>query len=238
MGDVIQPPRGGLRGERDQQAYADGKFALKGALPAARPKSGRVTWAGGGTLTRPLRSADASYRALARDRGGADGSYGLTVTGAELGQMKIATSRGPAMVPGWLFTLDGYDTPLKQSAAVASALPRPPIRRAVDVPGLPLDRLTRISADGRSVTVVALHGVCDDGPLVDVRETSGSVVLTASVEDDAKDRGLCTAQGKLEQVTVELARPVGDRVLLDGITGRPVPFKPRYGPSPSWSQLD
>ncbi|GGX85199.1 hypothetical protein GCM10010358_44100 [Streptomyces minutiscleroticus] len=35
-----------------------------------------------------------------------------------------------------------------------------------------------------------------------------------------------------ETVTVGLDRPVGDRVLLDASTGRPVPYREAYGPSP------
>ncbi|MFF2847453.1 hypothetical protein ACFVT5_14100 [Streptomyces sp. NPDC058001] len=232
VGEVMQLPQGGLRGKNDKHAYEDQSFVLQGTLPATRPKNGRVAWAGGGSLTRPLLAADESYETLAG--GHVDGKPHLTVTGAKLGEMRVATSRGPAVVPAWLFTLDGYDSPLKQAAVMPSKLPRPPIKRASDVPGYPLNRLVQISADGRSVTVVALHGVCDDGPVVDVLETPDSVVLSASVKD-RKDGDTCTKQGKLQEVTVQLDRPAGDRVLLDGVTGRPVPFKPPHGPSPSWS---
>ncbi|NGO71549.1 hypothetical protein G5C65_25005 [Streptomyces sp. SB3404] len=232
MGDVVQVPRGGLRSQADEQAYEDRSFVLRSKLPATRPKDGRVAWAGGETLTRPLEGADESYKALAGDHAG--GRPHLTVTGAKLGEMTLATSRGPAVVPAWQFALDGYDSPLKRAAVKPSKLPQPPIGRARDVPGFPLHHLTRIAADGRSVTVVALHGACDDGPVVDVLETRGSVVLSASVKH-RKHEGYCTKQGKLQQVTVRLDRPLGDRVLLDVINGRPVPYKPDHGPSPSWS---
>jgi hypothetical protein len=232
MGEVIQLPRGGLRSKADKQAYQDHSFVMEDKLPATWPKDGRVAWAGGGSLTRPLMGADESYKTLAGARVG--GKPHLTVTGAKLGEMSVATSRGPAVVPAWLFTLEGYDSPLKRSAAVPSKLPRSPIRRALDVPGYPLNRLLQMSADGRSVTVVALHGVCDDGPVVDVLETRGSVVLSASVKD-RRDGGDCTKQGRLQQVKMKLDRPVGDRVLLDAHTGRPVPYRPPHGPSPSWS---
>ncbi|MFI0982592.1 hypothetical protein ACH4SP_36985 [Streptomyces sp. NPDC021093] len=233
MGDVVQLPRGGLRGKADRQAYRDRHFVLRGRLPTARPGDGKVAWAGEEVLTRPLQGADVAYRALAGDRTGGGGPH-LTVTGAKLGGMTLATSRGPAVVPAWLFTLDGYDTPLKRAAAVPSKLPRPPIGEARDVPGLPLQNLVRIAADGRSVTVVALHGVCDEGPVVEVLETRGSVVLSTSV-GQRKHEGLCTDQAKERQVTVRLDRALGDRVLLDAHTGRPVPYQPQNGPSPSWS---
>jgi hypothetical protein len=233
MGEVVQLPRGGLRSQADKQAYQDHNFVLRGTLPDTQPKEGRVTWAGGGSLTRPLTGAVESYKTLAHGRTG--GKPHLTVTGMKLGQMSVATSRGPAVVPAWLFTVDGYASALKQAAVIPSPLPRPPIGRAHGVPGSPIDQLVQIAADRRSVTVVALQGACDDGPAVAVLETRGSVVLSSSVIPGKDDGGDCTKQARLRRVTVKLARPLGDRVLLDAHTGRPIPFKPPHGPSPSWT---
>ncbi|MFC8262290.1 hypothetical protein ACFUNF_32905 [Streptomyces sp. NPDC057291] len=232
MGETVQLPQGGLRSQADMQAYDDQSFVLRGKLPDTWPKDVRVTWAGSGPVTRSLVGPDESYKALAG--AGLNGKPHLTVTGAKLGEMSVATSRGPAAVPAWLFTLDGYASPLKRAAAVPSKPPRPPIRPARDIPGYPINRLVQIAADGRSVTVVALHGVCDDGPVVDVLETRGSVVLSASVKY-RKDGGDCTKQARMQQVTVKLERPVGDRVLLDAPTGQPVPYKGTHGTSATWS---
>ncbi|MFF9221872.1 hypothetical protein [Streptomyces viridosporus] len=226
LGEAVQLPRGGLRSQADKQAYENQSFVLRGELPGARPKDSQVTWAGDGSLTRPLVGADEAYKTLVGTRIG--GEPRLTVTGAELGEMTMATSRGPATVPAWLFTLDGYATPLKQAAAVPSKTPPAPIKAARDIPGYPLNRLVGIAADGRSVVVVALDGGCDEGPEVDVLETRGSVVLSATVEDH-KSSGACTKQARMQQVTVELARPVGDRVLLDARTGQPIPHKGTRG---------
>ncbi|MFJ9085201.1 hypothetical protein ACIRL3_22560 [Streptomyces sp. NPDC102384] len=112
-----------------------------------------------------------------------------------------------------------------------SKAPRSPVKPAHDLPSFPLNRLLQVSADGRSVTVVALHGVCDDGPRVDVLETRGSVVLSAFVTGRAGER-LCTKQGKLERVEVRLRKPLGDRVLLDAHSGSPVPYRGTHGLSP------
>lgn len=233
MGEVVQLPAGGLRSQADRRAYRDGAFVLRGALPASGPRDGRVVRVEGGSLVRPLAGAAEAYEALA---GGANGGRPhLTVTGATLGEMRVTTSRGPARVPAWLFTLDGYASPLKQAAALPSPLPRPPIPRSDGLPGHPIGQLVGTTADGRSLTVVALHGACDDGPVVAVLETPGSVVLTGSARERKDPVGLCTKQARTRHVTVRLARPVGDRVVLDAHTGRPVPSRPPYGPSPSWS---
>ncbi|WP_326721461.1 MULTISPECIES: hypothetical protein [unclassified Streptomyces] len=233
MGESVQLPDGAFRNEDDKLAYMTQNFVLRGKLPAASPKEGKVEWKSGGSLTLPLTGARAAYETVAR--GGGDGPH-LTVTGAKLGEMSLATSRGPATVPAWLFTLDGYDTPLKQVALSPSKLPKPPIKPARETPTnhlMPLDRLAEVADDGRSVTVVANHGSCDDGPAVAVLETDGSVVLSASVVG-TKD-GACTADLHAKKVTVKLDRVVGDRLLLDAFTGRPVPYGHPDGSSPSWS---
>ncbi|MFJ2740801.1 hypothetical protein ACIO3O_14130 [Streptomyces sp. NPDC087440] len=231
LGDVIQLPRGGLRQGDDTRAYADRNVVLRGTLPAAPSRTGRVAWAGGETRALPLRAAADTYRTLVGSRT-TDGPH-LTVTGARLGEMTVPTSRGSAVVPAWLFSLEGYDTPLKHAAVQPSPLPRPPIGEARDVPGQPVRQLVRTGADGRSVTVVAVHGACDDGPVVEALETSGSVVLSVTAGRRTRD-GLCTKEGRLRQVTVTLDRALGKRVLLDAQTGLPIPYRPSNGPSPTW----
>jgi hypothetical protein len=233
MGEAVQLPENGLRNEADKRAYMTQNFVLRGELPATAKKDGQVKWESGGSLTLPLMGARKAYEAV--DHNNSAGPH-LTVTGAKLGEMTLATSRGPATVPAWLFTLDGYDTPLKRVALSPSKLPESPIKPAGQVSTdelTPLDRLVEVAGDGRSVTVRANHGSCDDGPVVDVLETGGSVVLSASVVG-TKD-GPCTADLTGKAVTVKLDQPVGDRVLLDSFTGRPVPYGEPNGLSPSWS---
>ncbi|MEU9287716.1 hypothetical protein AB0D57_24175 [Streptomyces sp. NPDC048275] len=219
-GESVQLPENAFRNEADKRAYETKNFVLRGELPTTPPKDGQVKWKSGDSLTLPLMGARKAYETLARD--GNDGPH-LTVTGAKQGTMNVATSRGPATVPAWLFTLEGYDTPLKRIAVSPSKLPKSPIGPAEDMSTAelaPLARLVEVAADGRSVTVVATHGSCDDGPAVAVLETVGSVVLSAYVVG-TKD-GACTSELRGEEVTVKLVRPVGDRILLDAFTGRPV----------------
>lgn len=224
MGAVVQLPGAGLlRDAADRRAYEIGNFELRGKLPAPPGGNGRVTWRSGGSLTTPLMDAERAYKTL--DSADSPGPR-LTVTGARLGEMTVVTSRGPATVPAWLFTLEGYDSPLKRAAVSPSPLPRPPIGPlGRDVPAdvlAPLGGLTEVAGNGRSVTVVAHHGACDDGPAVEALETSGSVVLSAAVTG-VKD-GPCTGALRGERVTVKLDRPVGGRIVLDAFTGRPVPY--------------
>jgi hypothetical protein len=160
---VVQLPQGGLHRQADKHAYRNHKFALQGKMPLASPEEGRVTWRGNQTLTRPLVGPQASFKLLADPPVGDAPSF--TVTAVKLGEMQLATSRGPATAPAWLFSLEGYDSPLKMAAALPSHLPRSPMERAQGIPGYPINRLVQIAADGRSVSVVALHGVCEDPPV-------------------------------------------------------------------------
>ncbi|MET9732084.1 hypothetical protein ABZZ79_15945 [Streptomyces sp. NPDC006458] len=233
MADVVQLPEHAFRSGSDKEAYLMRNFGLRGDLPASDADKGEVAWDDGRSLTLPMMDARETLAKLDRDSGGGPE---LVVTGARLGTMKMVTSRGPATVPAWLFTLDGYDTPLKRVALNPSEQPEPPIGPAADTPSnelWPLQQLMRTSRDGRSVTVLAGHGSCDDGPAAEVLETDGSVVLSGWIRDPGD--GPCTADLKLTEVTVKLAGPVGDRVLLDAFTGRPVPYGDEPGSLPDGS---
>ncbi|MFF4272913.1 hypothetical protein [Streptomyces sp. NPDC001536] len=222
MADVVQLPDNAFRNTADKTAYGNQNFVLDGELPTTSPEKGKVEWRGGGSLTLPLMDARQAYDSVAR--GGGEGPH-LTVTKAKLGETTLVTSRGPATVPAWLFTLKGYDTPLKRVAIEPSELPKSPIGPARETPMdslMPLEQFIRTSADGRSVTVLAGHGACDDGPSVRALETDGSVVLTAAIVG-AND-GSCTANLLMENVTVKLERELGERVLLDAFTGAPVAY--------------
>ncbi|MGV9705860.1 hypothetical protein [Streptomyces sp. NPDC003483] len=221
-GDVLQPPAGGFHEGADQRAFTAQNFVLRGTLPAAGHEEGEVRWRSGAPLALPLTSAREAYASVAR--GGDDGPH-LTVTGARRGTMTVATSRGPATVPAWLFSLEGYGTPLRRAAVAPSALPEPPIgpaRNRSEGELAPLLGLVGVAADGRSVTVAAGHGACDGGAVVDVLESRDSVVLSARVTGVRK--GPCSAELRRQKVTVRSSGRLGDRVLLDAFTGRPVPY--------------
>lgn len=222
MADVVQLPDNAFRNSADKMAYGAQNFVLDGELPTTSPEKGKVEWRSGGSLTLPLMDARQAYDTVAR--GGDDGPH-LTVTKAKLGRTTLVTSRGPATVPAWLFTLKGYDTPLKRVAIEPSELPKSPIGPARETPMdtlMPLEQFIKAGADGRSVTVLAGHGACDDGAAVHALETDGSVVLSAAIV--GSNDGSCTAQLLMEKVTVKLERKLGDRVLLDAFTGAPVTY--------------
>ncbi|ELP70062.1 hypothetical protein ACKI1I_26250 [Streptomyces turgidiscabies] len=234
MGEPAQAPGNGFHSDADKHAFGLKNYVLSGQLPTTAPEKGQVKWEGGGSLTFPLLDARRTYTALGRN-GSSDGPH-LTVTGAKLGEMTMATGRGPATVPAWLFTLEGYDEPLKRAAVEPSKLPKSPIGQLGESPTelYELQRMVDVSEDGRTVTVVAHHGTCDDGPRVEALETDGSVVLSATVAGGDYE-GACAAVMLEKKVKVTLDRPLGDRIVLDAYMGRPVPFGKQSWPSASWS---
>ncbi|MEH0422981.1 hypothetical protein [Streptomyces sp. B21-083] len=234
MGEPAQAPGNGFHSDADKEAFGLQNYVLKGQLPTTAPEKGQVKWAGGGSLTFPLLDARRTYTTLGRNS--SPEAPHLTVTGAKLGEMAITTGRGPATVPAWLFTLEGYDEPLKRVAVNPSKLPKSPIGQLRESPTelYELQRMVDVSEDGRTVTVVAQHGTCDDGPRVQALETDGSVVLSATVAGGNYD-GACAAVMLEKKVKVTLDRPLGNRIVLDAYMGRPVPYGEQSWPSASWS---
>ncbi|MEN1884243.1 hypothetical protein [Streptomyces mirabilis] len=227
-----QEPRAESRARQVADAW-DGSEAARQWRRGYHPMADAVQLPEGGPRDKADQRAFTTQNFVLR--GGNDGPH-LTVTGVKPGEMTLATSRGPATVPAWLFTLEGYDTPLTRAAVRPPKLPESPIGPSRDVPAgtlVPLGRLVEVAGDGRSVTVLADHGSCDSGPAVHVRETRTRVVLSASVLGARK--GPCTGETIRARVTVRLTRPLGDRILLDAHTGRPVPHEGPHEASPSWS---
>ncbi|MBP5939298.1 hypothetical protein [Streptomyces acidiscabies] len=198
---------------------------LRATLPPLPRPDAEVRWPDGSTLKVPLTPASTAYEALDRYEGP---STQVPVTAVTLGTMPLQTSRGPATVPAWLFTVEGYASPIRRAAVRPSARPKSPIGAvsssmlAGQVGGI----------RGRALTIVVPHSPCDDGVGVEVLETPGSVVLSPYTVNPRD--GACAAVLKMERVRVDLDRPLSDRVLLDASTGAPMPYDMADG-SPSWS---
>ncbi|MET7622400.1 hypothetical protein, partial [Streptomyces sp. NPDC005408] len=150
-------PQNAFRSGEDKEAYANGNFELRGSLPGSAVQ-GRIRWDDGSSLSTTVNSAQTVYGQL--DTSGDTGKNPLIITGAELGEMTMTTSRGPARVPAWFFSVKGYDTPLKQVAVSPSMLPKSPIKPLQQQSDhqMPLQGLSAVSKDGRTVTVTAGHG--------------------------------------------------------------------------------
>jgi len=211
------------------------------APPTPAPPPGTVTFAGGDTLTVPLETATEAYRDMAPPQplclpplrptppptDDPQACTVLTITRAELVEGHLLTGRGEATVPMWRFTVAGLDRPVERVAVEPSSITQVPREQTTGVGDGGSDDVTPgftgvsslESASGTTVTLRVFAGYCDDdvGPLV-YEDTN--VVVVGAV--DTRWYGGCPAALALHRITVELAAPIGDRVVLDVVTGHPL----------------
>jgi hypothetical protein len=187
-----------------------------------------ITFADASTMSVPLMNAADAFAQVQTIEDPADCSGEgcvLTVTGVRLGTMPLATSRGGATVPAWQFTIAELTVPVMYVAVVPSAitpLPEPAVE-----PDQGLTTVDAVTADGIAAsraTQLTVHygtGACLESHAALLYETSNVVVVGA---DAVESSGACTSQLVHRMSAVELSGPLGDRVLLDAATGKPIVF--------------
>jgi hypothetical protein len=222
--DLTSVPYGaGFSSASEKLAFMSGRFRLAGVLPAG-PLPGTVRWADGTTLRLPLLTARAAFAELAAQRPcPASSACGqLTVTGAEPSAVTVPTSRGPASVPAWRFTVAGLGWKVSEVAVARSALvilpgngQSPAAGR--NTPGV--GAVTAVSVHGRTLTVSFLGG-CDAAWGAYLYESGGTVVVGSWEKPPAA--AACTAIGIGRTARVTLTRPLGTRVVLDVASGQPL----------------
>jgi hypothetical protein len=217
----VQLPEGGLRDFSDAGSLRSGSFRVLTSMPD-EPADGAIRWEDGETRSAPLMSAADAFGEMdsgIANRIGPD-YPALEVTGVEPGEMRVNTSRGPAQVPAWLFTLDGYDTPLRHTAVAAPERLAAPVGPAEidsenELEGV--EMVGPLSRDSRRITVTWEGGGCVRGD-VDMLETDASIVFARSGGPPPED-AVCTAEVRTLEKTLELDRPLGERAPLDASTG-------------------
>jgi hypothetical protein len=216
---VVVPPEVAFP-DQTKVAFEEGWYRLAATLPGLSARSGDIRFPDGSTLSVPLLTAAEAYQNLDRGDPTCASCPVLTVTGARLATVPLMTSRGRAEVPAWLFTITGLAAPIARVAVVPSAVgsvPDPP-RAPDNLPGLVrTEALTGI--DGAVVDYKLGVGACDSDITPLSYETDDVVVIGGSVH---RSEGMCVLSLKLAPVRVTLAAPVGNRTVLDGLSGRPL----------------
>jgi hypothetical protein len=236
--DLSSGPSGGFPSGETKEAFGNGNLVFTGSPPSRAP-AGVVTWADGSSMKVPVLSEAQVFNALKNPAGGMCPSCvttPLAVTAAQPTTMPIATSRGTATVPAWAFTLQGVSTPVLQAAL-------PPGSYVTQYPsGQPAEQLGPLgkgfvgavaaapAADGRTLTLMLEGSPCDKtwGGLV---AEAGDVVVVGGWMHDPHPDAPCAASLVGRTVTVRLAKPLGDRVVLDAATGSPAPYPFRPAPA-------
>jgi hypothetical protein len=217
---------------QNKAALANGCINSTTALPGTPPPPGTVTWESGATETLPVISADKAFTELTAARtGGCGGLVPLELTGARLATARIQTTRGPATAPAWEFTLKGTAVKVSRVAVAASATVTviPPSWNPNDPPeGLAIDAAT-VTGTGTQLTVTFTGSPgkgsekCGAEYTAEALESTSAVVvlLTEHAQPPAAGEG-CTMIGAPRTATVRLARPLGERAVLDVRQGLPV----------------
>ncbi|MFG2058597.1 hypothetical protein ACGFI9_31690 [Micromonospora sp. NPDC048930] len=213
-----------------KESLAAGRVEAVGALPTTPTSAGELVWANGGKQTVPLISADEALAQLrAASAGGCVDCAPLRVTAAHLTIMTVSTTRGPATVPAWEYTLEGTAVRLVRPAVDPSSVVRvtpPPWDDDHPHGGLSIESATTTAAS-RELTVT-FTGVPDPGSRpcgadysAEAVESDLAVVVIV-VEHRHADNESCGDVGAWRSATVELARQVGERAVLEVQQGLPV----------------
>jgi hypothetical protein len=218
-GAVIDPATGFLTGE-DKMAYAAGNFELATTVPVAPATSAGYA----------IVSAQAALGRLRAAGNNQPATRPLRVVEVSLTQATFGTDRGPRALPAWRFKLDQVTDPVQVLAIDSKQL-----WRATQWGSTGMDHRARLSGDGRSLDFSFYGSPAGPSPCgaeytADVAESrTGVVVMPREVRPNPQgstSSRFCTAIAAQRTVTVRLAAPLGQRVLLTA-EGAPIPVTGR-----------
>ncbi len=215
----------------NKAALLSGRVVAAGPLPAAPQPTGQVVWDDGTTQTVQLISADdALHNLVSADAGGCPECQPLQVTGARLNTATIQTTRGKASVPAWEYTVKGTAVRVTQVAVAGSAaVTVTPLSWDPYNPpaGLSIESATT-TAGSRQLTV-AFTGAprprsepCGVDYSTEAVESAHAVVVIVIAHPHAANE-TCALIGARRTADANLAKPLGERVVLEVKQGLPVP---------------
>jgi hypothetical protein len=221
-------------GDNNKEALQAGKVVAATALPTDRQARGKVKWVDGNEQdVNVLSAADALADLVADASGTCAGCHPqpLRVTGANLATSLAETSRGPAEVPTWVYTIAGTSVRVTRVAVDKSITVHPPAWNANDPPqGISIEGATGDAASTK--LTVSFVGAPDrrDKPCgadytAEAVESDLAVVVIVK-EDRNPASGGCDLVGAVRTATVRMAAPLGTRTVLEVREGLPVPVSP------------
>lgn len=217
-------------GENNKLALMAGMIEQQAAIPEGE-ETGEVRWDDGATQAVEVLSAKDTLVDVRRTATTTcPECVPLMVTAARLSTTRIETSRGPATVPSWEFAIAGTGVVVTRVAVANgnAVVVVPPAWNANDPPvGLSIESAT-VSEDGRRLTVEFVGAPGSKGERCGADYTGEAVesdlavvvIVTAQVNPFV---GACRLIGAMRTATVDLARGLDGRVVLELREGRPVP---------------
>ena len=218
-----------IDGGNAKMAWGAGLFVIANPLPSEAPPDGRIQWQDGMTGAVPVISAQQALSDMkAAGVAPCMDCIPLQIIGARLTTATFQSSRGPAQVPAWEFSLKDTNVKLDQ-VAVASQVAVPPVPTPNDQAsgqqvaqpwvGPPVQSAI-VDAGGMTLTVTVV-GAPDAGD-----KPCGADYTAEAVESDTaivvivyEHRNtlpaMCSAVGAFRTAQVTLAKPLGNRTLID-----------------------
>ena len=210
-------------------AWGAGLFVVANPLPSEAPPDGRIQWQDGTTHAVPVISAQQALTDMkAAGVWACPDCIPLQIIGARLTAATFQSSRGPAQAPAWEFSLKDTDVKLDQ-LAVAAQFTVPPMPTPNDQAtgqqvaqpwvGPPVQSAT-VDASGMTITVTVV-GAPDAGDkpcgadytAEAVESDTGVVVIVYEHRNTLP--AMCTSVGAFRTAQVTLAKPLGNRTLID-----------------------
>jgi hypothetical protein len=238
--ELTSGPSTGFPSIAAKEAFGNGDLVFTGPPPSSAP-AGIVTWPDGSSMKVPVLSEAAAFGKLTSSRQCPSCvTTPLSVTAVWPATLAVATSRGLAQVPAWAFTIKGVAAPVIQAALPPGSFVTPgsqgtPSRKTFAPLGAEFVGAfaPSVSADGRTLTLRLGGSPCDTtwGALDD--EVGGAVVIGGWMHNPHPHGG-CLAVLLMRTATVTLTAPLGGRVIIDAVTGRPVTQEP-LAPAPRHS---
>ena len=218
---------------RDKAALLGGALVATNPLSEERPGKREVRWTDGPKVDAQVLSAAQALEDLIADVAQpCEDCTPLEITDANLATGLAETSSGPAEVPTWVFTIKGTAVRVTRVAVDGSVTVTPPPWNADDPPeGLSID-LAAGDPGSRTLDVQfvgAAKGAEDpcgaDYTAEALESDLAVVVIIHAIEHDASAAQPCRSIGRTRTATVSLSGPLGERVVLEGRQGLPVPVQ-------------
>jgi hypothetical protein len=216
-------------GSNAKMAWGAGLFVVANPLPSEARPDGRIQWQDGTTRAVPVISAQQALADLkAANTWPCPDCTPLQITGARPTTATFQSSRGPALAPAWEFSLKDTDVTLDQVAVGDRIIPPPvptPNDQATGQQGAPAFvsppvMSATVDASGMTLTVTFVGTAnagdkpCGADYTAEAVESDNAVVVIV-YERRNTTPAMCTSVGASRTAQVTLARPFGNRTLID-----------------------
>ena len=217
-------------GSNNKVALVSGQVQAATELPDAVPEPAEVRWDDGTVRTVPLISARQALLDLQANGQPCGDCTPLLVTGGTLSSASVISSRGPASVPVWEFTVEGSTVRITRVAvALEQTVTVSPPARDPDNPPVGLSIYGASgSIDERDLEATFIGApdpaseVCGADYEAEAVESSLAVVVIV-IEHPNPTPTICPAIGATRTAIVRLAQPLDNRAVLEVVQGLPVP---------------